>query len=179
MSRAFVKDDADRESVVVTHRAPIPEGVPNLVTPAGLAALRRELEERGAERRALQGDGDVQDAVRRLAALADEIDALEERLASAQVVKTPAPGTTEVRVGATVTVRDVVEGGGPAGRADRFTIVGVDEADPLEGKVAFTAPVAQASLGRQVGDVARAEVGATARRFRIEAVDYGAAEGDG
>jgi transcription elongation factor GreB len=179
MSRAFVKDDADRESVVVTHRAPLPEGLPNLVTPAGMAALRREHEELRAERRALLGNGEAQDAVRRLAALADEIDALEARLASAQVVQTPAPGTTEVRVGATVTVRDVAASDGPAGRTDRFTIVGVDEADPLEGKVAFTAPVAQASLGRHVGDEAMAEVGDATRRFRIEAVDYGAPQGDG
>lgn len=179
MSRAFVKDDADRENVVVTHRAPLADDVPNLVTPAGLAALRRELDAMRAERSALQGTGEAQDAVRRLAALAEEIDELEARLASAQVVQTPAPGTTEVRVGATVTVRDVAEADGPAGRTDRFTIVGVDEADPLEGNVAFTAPVARASLGRHVGDVVVAEVGATTRRFRIEAVDYGATRGDG
>lgn len=178
MSRAFVKDDADRENVVVTHRAPLPDDVPNLVTPAGLAALERELAELRAERRALQG-GDANHAVRRLAALTDEIDALEERLASAQVVDKPASGTTEVRLGATLSVRDVAEDGGQAGRADGFTIVGVDEADPLAGKVAFTAPVAQAALGHHLGDVVLARVGDTRRRFRIEAVSYDDARADG
>jgi len=179
MSRAFVKDDADLESVVVTHRAPLPDGVPNLVTPSGLAALERERDALRAERRALSSRGDQRSAVRRLAALVDEIDALEERLRSAEVVKTPPVGTTEVLLGATVTVRDVGQDDRPAERVDRFTIVGVDEADPLEGRVAFTAPVAQATLGRHEGDVVRADVGGTVRRFRVEAVRYGAAEADG
>ena len=43
MSRAFIKEDADAEQVLVTPRPPLPEGVDNLVTPAGLAALEEEL----------------------------------------------------------------------------------------------------------------------------------------
>lgn len=176
MSRAFVKDDADHEQVVVPHRAPLPAGMPNLVTPAGLAELKREHAQLLSERSALQSArANAPETLRRLTALVEELDALEERLASAEVVPTPPAGTREVRLGATVTVRDL----GPAGRGappggglERFTIVGVDQADPLEGRVAFPAPAAQALLGRSVGDEVRVEAGDTVRHLRIEAVAY-------
>jgi transcription elongation factor GreB len=66
------------------------------------------------------------------------------------LVPTPAPGTDVVQGGATVTVKDAAAGAQP----NSFVIVGVDEADPLEGLVAFTAPVAQALLGKQLGATA-------------------------
>lgn len=176
MSRAFVKDDADHEQVVVPHRAPLPDGVPNFVTPAGLADLKRERARLLAERSALQGDvTGAPETLRRLTALAEELDALEERLASAELVATPPAGTREVRLGATVTVRDLapVGRGAPSGgRLERFTIVGVDEADPLEGRVAFPAPAAQALLGRSVGDEVRVAAGDGVRHLRVEAVEY-------
>ncbi|MFA5595867.1 MAG: GreA/GreB family elongation factor [Trueperaceae bacterium] len=153
MSRAFIKEDADAEQVLVTPRPPLPEGVDNLVTPAGLAALEEELaalQAEAAELAALPTETSGSNAVRRLAALDEEIPALEDRLRSAVLVPTPAPGTDVVQVGATVTVKDAAAGAQP----NSFVIVGVDEADPLEGLVAFTAPVAQALLGKQLGATA-------------------------
>ena len=154
MSRAFVKEDADAEQVLVTARPPLPEGVPNLVTPSGLAPLQAELEAIRAEAAslaALAGESSGSNSVRRLAALDEEIPALEDRLRSAVLVPTPQVGTTQaeagVVVGATVTVQDAT----PGSRPSSFVIVGVDEANPLEGLVAFTAPAAAALLGQKVG----------------------------
>jgi transcription elongation factor GreA len=53
-----------------------------------------------------------------------------------------------VVLGATVVVQDDA----PGSRPSSFKVVGVDEADPFEGLVAFTAPAAAALLGRKVGD---------------------------
>jgi transcription elongation GreA/GreB family factor len=45
------------------------------------------------------------------------------------------------------------------GATVRFRVVGVDEADPASGRVAFTAPVAAAALGKRVGERFAARVG--------------------
>lgn len=150
MSRAFIKEDADTEEVLVTIRPPLPDGVDNLVTPSGLAALQAELRALQAEAEELAAqpaDQSGSPSVRRLAALEEEIPALEDRLRSAVLVPTPPAGTDKVQVGATVTVHDE----GQDGKPSSFRIVGVDEADPLAGLVAFTAPVAAALLGQRVG----------------------------
>jgi transcription elongation factor GreB len=170
MSRAFVKDDADSERVIVPQRAPLPEGVPNLVTPRGLALLVAERAERIAERDALFTDPDAPDRARRLTVSRERLDDLEERIASARVVRPPVPSGDVAGVGATVTV--LVEDG----ERSRFTIVGVDEADPLEGLVAFTAPLASAVLERRAGDEVRATLGGHLRSVRVEDVRYAATQ---
>lgn len=170
MSRAFIKEDADAEDVIVTHRPPLPAGVENLVTPAGLAALTAELEQLRAERSRLSGSEAVTEAVRRLAALDVEIPQLEDRLSSAVLAPAPAAGTTTVLLGATVTIEQL--SGAFKGQANGLTIVGVDEADPLEGLVAFTAPVAQALLGQHLGDEVRFRAGNDEQHVLIIAVEY-------
>jgi transcription elongation factor GreB len=170
MSRAFIKEDADAEGVLVTPRAPLPPGVQNLVTPAGLASLQAELaqlqeEAAGLARQPEEASGSV--TVRRLAALDEEIPALEDRLRSAVLVKAPPLGSKVVQLGATVTVRYL-----GSGRSSSFTIVGVDQADPLAGLVAFTAPVAQALLGSSVGDSQTFEAGEGPAEVLLEEVSY-------
>lgn len=171
MSRAFIKEDAAADDVLVTPRPPLPPGVENLVTPTGLAALEEELRELRAEEARLsaqQGAGSDTGLVRRLAALDEEILILEDRIASAVLVPTPPAGTAEVKLGATVTTKEV----GAGASSVTFTIVGVDEADPLEGLVAFTAPVAQALLGRRAGEVVSFESGSGRQDVELLEVAY-------
>jgi len=164
MSRAFVRDDADTERVMVPARAPLPEGVTNFVTPSGLAALAEEVAALKAEREALLALGDAPgDASRRLAALREHLDEAEARWASAVVVEPPPVDDGVVRVGATVTLDQ-------EGEPVTFMVTGVDEADPLEGRVAFTAPIAAAILGCRVGDVVPAEVAGRRVSLRVDRV---------
>lgn len=134
-------------------RAPLPAGVPNYVTARGLAALRAELAELHAlvaKARSASGAGNEPEAARARAlnALAERIAELEGRLGSAELVTAPEVAPDEIRFGATVTVAN-------AGGAERaYTIVGVDEANASEGRIAFIAPLARALLGKRVGDVA-------------------------
>ncbi len=167
MSRAFVRDDADQERVLVPQRAPLPDGVPNLVTPDGLELLRHERDERLREREALTGDPDATDRARRLTVLREVLGQLDERLASARVVVPPSGDEDVATLGATVTVRY------GDGQTSSFRIVGVDEADPLEGLVAFTAPIAAAVLDRHVGDEVHAIVAGKDRSGTLAAVRYG------
>ncbi len=154
MSRAFTKDEAPEAPLVVPPRAPLPEGVPNYVTPIGLAALRAERAALDAERSrldALKSDEDTVQRERRL--VAGRLALLMARMALSRVVDPAKQASGVVRFGATVTV------GGDSGGARTVRIVGVDEAaaspsdaDPM--LVAFTSPIARALTGKREGDAA-------------------------
>lgn len=144
MSKAFTKEDVADEPVVIRHRAPLPAGTPNYVTARGLQALRDELAA------AHQGP-------RRLE--------LEQHLTTAVVVAAPVD-RGEIRFGARVTLRD----GGGATR--QVQLVGVEEANPAAGRIAFVAPLARALLGRRAGDSVTVRAPRGDDELEIVAVDY-------
>ena len=147
MSRAFVKDDAPDGPPIVPERAPLPPGAPNYVTPRGHRLLREEKESLESERSKVAGaDVDDAESQRRLAVVTQQLTALTERLAIAQVVKPKSAEADTVRFGASVTVS--VEGQGDS----TVQIVGVDEASVEDGLVAFTSPIARAVIGKTVGE---------------------------
>jgi len=160
MSRAFVKEDARSEAELVPPRAPLPEGVPNLVTPRGWRLLHEERDAMNADRTRLDTAGEPVDA------LEERLEALLARIASAQV--TPAGDCDGVvRFGATVDV-DVLGGSQPA--TQRLSIVGVDEADPMAGRIAFVSPIGAALLGARVGDEVALDGANGRRRWRVRAI---------
>lgn len=174
MSRAFVKDDA-WEDPVVAPRAPLPPGSPNYVTPRGLALLQAEMHELEAARAALEADASLDDGVRRRrgSVVTQRTRELADRIATAQLVDpraTAAGVGATVRFGATVTLRSLAGSG--AGESERLQIVGVDEADPEEGRIAFTVPIAQAVLGKTLGDTVVLHAAGGQRRLEITGVDY-------
>lgn len=144
MSKAFTKDDRPDEPVVVRHRPSLPEGLPNYTTRRGLEGLRDLLAttEPGARRAEL-----------------------EQRIATAVVAPTPV-NRDEIRFGARVKMRDA------NGALREIQIVGVDEADPGAGLVAFVAPLARALLGRRAGDQVTVRAPGGADELEILAVDY-------
>lgn len=107
---------------------PVPVGVPNFVTAAGLRALRDE-----AER--LARDGGDPDRARELA----------DHLATAEVMAAPAE-PSRVGFGATVTVED------DDGARTRYRIVGAIEAAPRDGAISWQSPIANALWDAAVGD---------------------------
>jgi transcription elongation factor GreB len=144
VSKAFTKDDRPDEPVVVRHRQPLPDGVPNYVTPRGLQALRAQL-------------AAVEPGARR--------SELERRIAAA--VPAPPPADREkIRFGARVSLRD------RNGELRHVQIVGVDEASPAAGLIAFVAPLARALLGRRVGDLVTVRAPGGAEELEVLAVDY-------
>jgi transcription elongation factor GreB len=152
VSKAFTKDDGPSLPEVRRHRPPLPQGSLNYVTTAGLEALRQELAQ-------LEHESGGQSAAWRAE--------LEERIASA-VVPAPPNDRTEIRFGALVRLRGQDTG-------DReLRIVGVDEADPAAGLVAFVAPIARALLGRRLGDVVTVRTPGGMEEMEVLAVDYGA-----
>jgi len=144
VSKAFTKDDRPDEPVVVRHRPTLPEGLPNYVTRRGLQILRDEL-------------ATTEPGVRR--------SELEQRIATALLVPPPAQ-REEIRFGARVKTRDA------AGALREVQIVGVDEAEPGKGLVAFLAPLARALLGRGVGDSVTVRAPGGAEELEVLAVNY-------
>jgi transcription elongation factor GreB len=170
VSKAFTKDDAWEEPVIPP-RAPLPAGVPNYVTPRGLALLRAELAELEAERQRVDADrGDEAERRRRLAIAAGRLSDLTARIASADVVDARRQSHDTVRFGAHVTLRTV--DGERQGEERRIQIVGVDEADAAHGRVAFTAPIARAILGCEVGDIALLDTPRGEESLQVVSIDY-------
>src|SRR5690606_1876965 len=95
---------------------------------------------------------------------------LDARLASAKVVDPRSQPHDEVRFGATVTLR-TLQGERP-GEERRLTLVGVDEASAAEGRVAFTAPIARAVLGKRVGDTAALRTAHGEEQLEVVAINY-------
>lgn len=145
-----MKNESADDPVVIPARAPLPAGAANYVTPRGLAMLRDELETLEKEHSLAQtNESDETERTRQLALLNGRIAALNQRIATAKVVSMQDQDRDEVRFGATVTLRSR-----SAGHTERqLTIVGVDEADALHGRIAFSAPIARLLLGKRTGDL--------------------------
>ncbi|MGV3587001.1 MAG: GreA/GreB family elongation factor [Adhaeribacter sp.] len=157
MSRAFVKEDDAGEPPIIPPRAALPPGTPNYVTPQGLAQLRAELTELETVRTRTEANReDEANRTRQLTILNGQLSGLTSRLASAKVVDPRSQPTTEVRFGATVTLRTR---NNSKNQDRRFTIVGVDEASVADGKVAFVAPIARAVLGAKLGQTVTLRLG--------------------
>lgn len=142
MSRAFVKEgDGSLDPLPDLPVSPHP----NYVTPTGLAALQSRLRDTQARLAVLKARPDRLDKLPEAAAERD-IRYLEARLRSAIVIDPAALPVDEVAFGLIVTLIDSQR------RERRFQIVGEDEADPAEGRIAPHAPLARALIGAAVGD---------------------------
>jgi transcription elongation factor GreB len=162
MSRAFTKEDSWEEPVVPP-RASLPPGVPNYVTPRGLALLLAEADALEAERARLEANVlDEAERRKRRAVLTRRMSDLAARIATAEIVDPERQPRDKAHFGARVTLR------GAAGEPRALHIVGVDEADPDAGRISFLAPIARAILGHAVGDT----VPFQDDRLTITAIDY-------
>ena len=166
MSKAFTKeiqsdsvDDAnDVDGLVLP---PLPAGGKNYITPVGYARLRAELLGLiDAERpriveivhwAASNGDrsenGDYIYGKKRLREIDRRIRFLTQRLEIAKITDPSVHhGSDQVFFGATVTYVDGV------GVDRTVTILGIDEADTLQGQSSWVSPVARALTKAKVGD---------------------------
>ena len=146
MSVAFVKEEsAETAAETLLPDRPVSPH-PNLVTEAGLEALKRQLEEARQAYEAAGAIEDVNERRRQAAGPLRDLRYFTERVRTAQVVADPV-ATDVVAFGSTVTFSR------EDGRVQTYRIVGEDEADPRAGTISHVSPVAQQLLGRRVGDV--------------------------
>jgi len=173
MSRAFVREDDQEEALIIPPRAALPAGFPNYVTPRGKELLDEERRQIESEIAGLAGEDESQHR-RELSVLRGRLNLLLERISTAQVVVSSTQPRDEVRFGATVTYRIVPETdlNAPGRRDITFRIVGVDEADVKEKKIAFVSPVAQAMMGHKAGEEVVFYPGNEKRILKIVRIGY-------
>lgn len=180
MSKAFTRetDGDDEEDGALP---PLPAGGKNYITPQGYARLRAELLHLIDDERpkvvevvhwaASNGDrsenGDYLYGKKRLREIDRRIRFLTKRLEIAEVAD-PAlhHGHDQVFFGATV--RYVEE----SGQERTVTIVGIDEADSLQGQVSWISPIARALLKAREGDAVKLVTPAGAQEVEIQEVSY-------
>ena len=75
------------------------------------------------------------------------ITTLENMIRFAEIIDNDGVDQDEVSIGKTVTFQEL-----PDGEEEEYTIVGSAEADPFSGKISNDSPIAQALIGKQLGD---------------------------
>lgn len=152
MSVAF-RRESDEEHKEPRFELPIPVG-PNLVTPRGLKMIEAQVI-RCEARLATETDEMALNAAKR------DLRYWHTRQSTAQIA--PPPPADQVAFGSRVTIR--------MNAKDRvINIVGDDEADPVNGYIAFSAPLARALMGSMVGEF----IDFAGKPEAIDIVDIGA-----
>jgi transcription elongation factor GreB len=160
MSKAFTKETEGDDDEALGLPA-LPSGARNYITPAGYARLRAELFTLMDDERpkvveivhwaASNGDrsenGDYIYGKKRLREIDRRIRFLTQRLEIAEVVDPVVHrGSDQVFFGATVTYAEA------SGTERTVTILGIDEADSLQGQVSWVSPIARTLLKSREGD---------------------------
>lgn len=181
MNKAFVKESDGDDDDDLGGLPPIPPGAKNYITPQGYQRIREELLQLIDVERpevvkvvhwaASNGDrsenGDYIYGKRRLREIDRRIRFLTKRMDLAEVVDPSAHhGSDQVFFGATVTY---VNG---AGDEHTVTIVGIDELDPLKGKISWVSPVARALTKAREGDVVTLRTPGGEEELEILSVEY-------
>jgi transcription elongation GreA/GreB family factor len=146
MSVAFTKEgDSEAAAADLPDRPISPH--PNLVTPRGLQQIEDALERARASYNAARAAGEVHADRTAMARATRDLRYWSARRASAQLTE-PDGRDGVVAFGRAVSIER------EDGRRQRFRIVGEDEAEPSQGSVSYVSPLAQALLGKRVGDEA-------------------------
>jgi transcription elongation factor GreA len=131
------------------------------MTRSGYEALKVELKRLKSEERPknvkdieeaiahgdLSENAEYHAAKERQSHIAGRMAALDDKLARAQVIDVTDQTADQVRFGATVVLMDT-----DTDEEVSYRIVGEDEADPRQGKISITSPVARALMNRRVDD---------------------------
>jgi transcription elongation factor GreA len=126
----------------------------------------REIEE-------ARGHGDLSEnaefhaAKERQSLLDLQIRDIEDKLARAQVIEVAKLSGDKVVFGATVSLAD-----GDTGGKMVYQIVGDHEAEPKNGKISISSPIARALIGKCEGDEVQVRTPTGVRSFEILSVEY-------
>lgn len=112
---------------------------------------RKEIVERIKIARSFGGDlsenSEYESAKDEQAFVEGRITTLENMIRFAEIIDNDGVDQDEVSIGKTVTFQEL-----PDGEEEEYTIVGSAEADPFSGKISNDSPIAQALIGKQLGD---------------------------
>ena len=145
------------------------------VTGEGLAKLESELEhlrsvsrqevaQRIQQAKELGGtvdNAEYEVAKNEQAFIEGRILTVENTIKNAILIPDDRKPSGKVEVGSEVTIKD------SAGKEHTYTIVGISEADPSEGKISNESPVGQALLGRKKGQQAKVQTPSGSIKYTV------------
>ena len=99
--------------------------------------------------------------------IAAQISDIEDTLARAEVIDISKLSGDKIVFGATVTLADV-----DSGDEVMYQIVGDHEAEPKNGKISVSSPIARSIIGKNVGDEVQVQIPTGTRNFEILDVDF-------
>lgn len=118
------------------------------------------------EKRGLLTGGDAGSAdTARIRRIEANIQRLQQTLDSVMVAEPPAD-PSKVGFGASVRIKD------QTGEEETYQIVGVDEAEPSEGRISSASPLAQALMNSRAGDTVRFKSPAGEQQLTILSVNH-------
>jgi len=151
-----------------------------LVTKEGLKKLKDELQELKTKRRAevaqrlkeaisygdLSENSEYEEAKNEQAFVEGRILELEQKIKNAKIISEKKTDTRakEADIGSTVTILNKTEG---SDEAEKYTIVGSTEADPLDHKISNESPIGKAILSRRRGDVVEIQSPSGTMKYEI------------
>lgn len=140
---------------------------------AELADLKRQKNEINIEVNEAREQGDLKENAgyiygkEKQSQLMTRIAEMELRLRKAKLVDNLAVNKDEVRLGATVTMKDE-----KTGNTSVYTLSSADEADPAEGRISVSSPLAQGLLGTAAGSTVTVKLPNGEKRLSILKVEY-------
>ncbi|MCQ4036303.1 GreA/GreB family elongation factor [Kaistella montana] len=166
MSRGFVKEGDQEEIPLIPPRADLPPGTVNFVTEIGYAQLLAERDQMIHERdnTLISDENENRIAVNLINA---KLQLLLDRISSAKIANLAKQPKNIVRFGAEVYFTVDSDP-----KVQHYQIVGVDEANVAEGKIAFISPIAKIFMDRKVGDRVTLKLGKAEKQFEIVSIKY-------
>jgi len=169
MSRGFVKEDDQEEAPFIPARSVLPPGEINYVTPYGYKKLKKEKEEIEGSISSLQIE-EGKERRHALAILNGKLNLLNDRISSARILDPMEQPQNEVRFGALISFKFLT--GDQKGSIKEFQVVGVDEANIKENKIAFVAPLAKALTGKKVEEKTEVFMAGKLQELEIVSIKY-------
>jgi transcription elongation factor GreB len=168
VSKAFTREsDEASGDEIAPPRPHLASGMKRYITRKGAERLRQQandlLEEKhGLLNGASAGTTDTTTKVRQIDAAIQRIQQVLESV----IVAEPPTDPGKVSFGASIRIRD------QQGEEETYQIVGPDEAEPSQGRISSSSPLAQALMNRRAGDTVRFNSPAGHQELTILTVDY-------
>lgn len=112
----------------------------------------------------LSENAEYQEAKAKLGRLDGRIFSIKERIKNAVIIEHGTDASGGIKVGSRVRLKF-------KGKERQFEIVGVQEADPLKGRISHRSPLGSALLGHNIGDVVAIEADGNRMEYSIESID--------
>lgn len=166
VSKAFTRESDDARVEEIPTIRFRPAGVRSYITQEGADRMRRRLLDFQEERRVIGSQDENPNRAAAQRRLELECQRLQSILESAAIAEPPSD-REKIALGAWVRLRD------KEGVEETYQIVGVEEADPDEGRISSASPLARALLNRRSGEKVHFRIPAGQRELTILSVRYG------